>query len=257
MTGVLVGVCADRYFFKVDQDIRAFVPPSRWRASVRQVLAHATGGRFRYDATLFSALTPVVEAVQRQAFRQAMATEVLNRVAHRMSVPGLDLVGPKGATPRALFAPGPKSIAIDACSPTWPCRIASTRRRRAAVRNIVVRPRRGERAGDDGGGPREVREASSTSHGVPLSFSTLDQMWSAATRSSSDSSQQPKHAVNADRPRLVRPEATGRQRLVWSFGHLPNAGSALIVKMPHKSLTLILLANSGGLSRATISKTPT
>ena len=35
---------------------------------------------------------------------------------------------------------------------------------------------------------------------------------------------------------------------MWSFGDIPNAGSALILKMPHKGLTLILLANSDGLA---------
>ena len=37
-------------------------------------------------------------------------------------------------------------------------------------------------------------------------------------------------------------------RLVWTFGHLPDAASALIVKMPSKRLTLVLLSNSGGLA---------
>ena len=47
------------------------------------------------------------------------------------------------------------------------------------------------------------------------------------------------------------------QRLVWTFGHIPDAGSALIVKMTkpaiagsaEKRLTLIMLANSGGLAK--------
>jgi len=36
--------------------------------------------------------------------------------------------------------------------------------------------------------------------------------------------------------------------LVWTFGHIPGASSALIVKMPRKNLTLILLSNSDGLA---------
>ena len=36
--------------------------------------------------------------------------------------------------------------------------------------------------------------------------------------------------------------------MVWSFGYIPDAGSALILKMPHKRLTLILLSNSDGLA---------
>ena len=48
-TGVLVGVCADRFFFQVDQDIRNFAPAFPiGQTSVRQVLSHATDGRYRY-----------------------------------------------------------------------------------------------------------------------------------------------------------------------------------------------------------------
>ena len=55
LTGVLIGVCIDRYGFEVDQDIRTFAPAFPVReTSVRQVLAHATDGRFRYDPALYS-----------------------------------------------------------------------------------------------------------------------------------------------------------------------------------------------------------
>jgi hypothetical protein len=37
------------------------------------------------------------------------------------------------------------------------------------------------------------------------------------------------------------------QQVVWHFGHVPNAYSSLIIKLPAKRLTLILLANSDGL----------
>jgi hypothetical protein len=38
------------------------------------------------------------------------------------------------------------------------------------------------------------------------------------------------------------------ERLVWHFGYEPDAYSSLILKIPSKRLTLILLANSDGLS---------
>jgi hypothetical protein len=95
-------------------------------------------------------------------------------------------------------------------------------------------------------------------NGVPLSFLTLDRMWSNAS-------------FVIDRPpapsaTIVMPTGLGwfvttesGQRLVWTFGHIPDAGSALIVKLTcappvpgaapctEKRLTLILLANSPGL----------
>ena len=35
---------------------------------------------------------------------------------------------------------------------------------------------------------------------------------------------------------------------MWHFGYAPGAGSALWIKLPARSTTLILLANSDGLS---------
>jgi CubicO group peptidase (beta-lactamase class C family) len=250
VTGVLVGVCADRYFFPVDQDIRAFAPafPVE-QTSIRQVLAHATGGRFRYDATLFSALTPVVEGCTGQAFRQAMATEVLNRLALRNSVPGLDLNRADGGAARALFPPDEvdryqrllANVAV-------PYRIdAKARSFRSEYSSFGLDAANGlvTTAADLAKFEGELDKR----NGVPLSFSTLDKMWS-------------NQSFRVNNQDIVMPTGLGwfvtmesGQRLVWSFGHLPNAASALIVKMPsapgstRPNLTLILLANSGGLAQ--------
>jgi hypothetical protein len=43
-------------------------------------------------------------------------------------------------------------------------------------------------------------------------------------------------------------QTAGGEPLVWTFGHIPDASSALILKMPRKNLTLIMLSNSGGLA---------
>src|SRR5262249_12378271 len=38
------------------------------------------------------------------------------------------------------------------------------------------------------------------------------------------------------------------ERVVWHFGNVPNAYSSLILKLPARNMTFILLANSDGLS---------
>jgi CubicO group peptidase (beta-lactamase class C family) len=45
---------------------------------------------------------------------------------------------------------------------------------------------------------------------------------------------------------FVQPNRAGR--LVWAFGLVPNAYSSLVLKLPERHLTFILLANSDGLS---------
>ena len=44
------------------------------------------------------------------------------------------------------------------------------------------------------------------------------------------------------------------ERLVWHFGVTPGAASSLLIKVPRRDLTLILLANSDGLSPSSISE---
>ena len=38
------------------------------------------------------------------------------------------------------------------------------------------------------------------------------------------------------------------QPVVWHFGYTPNASSALLLKLPNRHITFILLANSDALS---------
>ena len=106
VTGVLMGVCIDRFGFNIDDNIRQAYPAFPVAdTSIRQVVSHSTGGRYRYDPALFTLLTPVVESpgCLNQPYRKAMAVEVLDRLAMTRSVPGLDLNRPEGAGARALF----------------------------------------------------------------------------------------------------------------------------------------------------------
>jgi len=261
ITGVLMGVCIDRFQFPIDQDIRSFVPAFPVaETSVRQVLAHATDGRFRYDASLYSSLTAVAESKQcfDQPFRQSLAAEVLDKLALTRSIPGLDLGRADGVAARALFDPVTlqryQSVLADVAIPY-----------RLDARGRSFRSDYPSFGLDASSGLvstaydlAQFQIALDRRNGVPLSFSTLDKMWSNA-------------AFTFNRPNLppttiVMPTGLGwfvttesGQRLVWTFGHIPDAGSALIVKMTcppavpgaspctDKRLTLILLANSGGL----------
>jgi len=43
-------------------------------------------------------------------------------------------------------------------------------------------------------------------------------------------------------------QTVNRKRVVWHFGNAPGAYSSLLIKLPDQRLTLILLANSDGLT---------
>lgn len=262
MTGVLAGVCIDRRttnIFDIDKlDMRQFVPAFPVaNTSVRQVLSHSTDGKFRYDPTLFTQLTPVIESDKclNVPFRRAMVTEVINRVRGVMTrtVPGMDLNRPEGEGARALFD-------------------ASEVDRYQRVLNDLAVPYKIDAKGRASRSeyPSYGLDANSgmvstvedlvkfeteldSDDGIPLSSSTLKQMWSKQQFELTQ--------TNGTTIRLEMPTGLGwfvtkesGVDLVWTFGHIQDASSALIVKMPSsptrkESLTLIMLANSGGLAK--------
>lgn len=257
MTGVLAGVCIDRFttsVFDIDKlDMRQFVPTFPFaNTSVRQVLSHSTDGRFHYDPLLFTQLTPVIESKQclNEPFRRAMVTEVINRVGGVMTrtVPGMDLNRPEGAAARALFDAGDvdryQRVLADLAVPY---KIdAKGRASRSEYPSYGLDAASGMVSTVDDLVKFEIELDSDD--GIPLSSSTLNQMWSKQQFELQQS--------NGQTIRLEMPTGLGwfvtkesNVDLVWTFGHIQDASSALIVKMPQKGLTLIMLANSGGLAR--------
>ena len=245
VTAVLIGVCIDRYGFSIDQPIRGLVPSYPYEVSIRHVLAHATDSRYRYDPGAFTALTTVVERCSQMPYRVATAVEVLNRQNMTMpsSVPGLDLAPdrPEGEAARQLFDP---NVVL------W----YQSLLRRTAVPYRIDRGGRHSRSqypsyGLDASGGLVATALdlatfeSALDRGIPLSRSTLNQMWSPAV------------VADGAGNRIVTPTGLGwfvqtasGEPLVWTFGHIPDVSSALILKMPRKNLTLIMLSNSGGLA---------
>ena len=252
VTGVLLGICIDRFGFNIDDNIKQAYPAFPIAdTSTRQVVSHSTGGRYRYDPALFTLLTPVVESRDclNEPYRKAMAVEVLDRLAMTRSVPGLDLGRPEGAGARALFDD------------------AAVRKYQALLADVAV-PYRIDSRGRSSRSeyPSYSLDAATglvstvedlaklegqldKRNGHPISFFTLNRMWS-------------NQIFTINNVQIAMPTGIGwfvtnesGQRLVWTFGHIPDAGSALIVKIiapplePEKGLTLIMLANSGGLAK--------
>ncbi|MBY0497801.1 MAG: serine hydrolase [Cyanobacteria bacterium] len=265
MTGVLHGVCIDRFppsVFDIDRDIRLFVPgfPVA-NTSVRQVLAHATDGRFRYDPALFARLTPVIESPQclDKPFRLAMAAEVLDRFrgGMRRTVPGMDLNRPEGAAGRALFDDATVARYQAVLSElAVPYRIdARGRASRSEYPSYGLDAASGMVSTVDDLVDFETQLDQARIDSVPFSASTLDLMWRNQGFDVPNGS--------GGTLRVVMPTGLGwfvttesGQRLVWTFGYIQDASSALIVKIlppanapTDRRLTLIMLANSGGLAQ--------
>lgn len=255
MTGVLHGVCIDRFngVFNIDERMRVFVPSFPFAdTSVRQVLSHSSDGRFHYDPALFAQLTSVIESPQclNKPFRLAMASEILDRTSGGMqrSVPGMDLNLPESAAARALFdEPTLQRYERVLADLAVPYKIDVHGR---ATRSEI--PAYGLDAANGMVSTVEdlvnFEEQLDARQGIPFSASTIDRMWS------NQIFEQPSGNGTV---RVVMPTGLGwfvtresGQDLVWTFGHIQGAASALIVKMPAKRVTLIMLANSDALAKS-------
>src|SRR5688572_6748935 len=238
-TSTLLLQCVERGTLNLDQPVRLYgatVPDPA--ATVRQVLAMASdspaGSRYRYDGDRFSALTPVVETCTRTSFRQALRAEILDRVAMSDSVPGQDLEAPS-----AQLAAGFDEAAL------------------ARYRSVIARLAKPYTSNGDGATLAEYPP-----RGINAAAGLISTVRDLA-----------RYNAAIDRAILVRPDVqavawtplalsngqaspyglgwfvqtTEAGRTVWHYGLWPTF-SSLLLRVPSRDVTLILLANSDGLS---------
>jgi len=238
-TSTLLLQCAARGTLDLDQSMGSYgvtVPDAA--ATVRHVLAMASdspaGSRYRYDGDRFASLTAIGDLCMRTPFRQALRTEILDRLAMVDSVPGQD-----------LEAPSPQ-LAAGFDEPTL-----------ARYRAVIARLAKPYTANDGRPvladyPPRGMNAAAGLISTV-RDLARYDAAIDGAVLLTPDA-----HAVawapfvlaNAQRSPYGLgwfTQTTDAGRTVWHYGLWPTF-SSLILKVPARGVTLILLANSEGLS---------
>ena len=240
LASVLVLQCAEQRRLFIDEPIRRYggtVPEAN--ATIRHILGHtaASGGEtFRYDPERYAQLTPVVESCIPQPYRKTIAVQLLERLAMRDSVPGRDLIDPS-ILPERVFA------------------VEVLDRYRRVLEKLAVPykvDKRGRLTRTDlppdginaaGGLVSTVRDLAKLDAAIDSNLLLREEMrltaWSPATPTQT----------------TVSPMGLGwfvqtyrNDQVVWHFGVIPNGYSSLILKLPARHLTFILLANSDGLS---------
>ena len=239
MSAVLLGACVEQGVLNIDAPISLWVPdfPSP-TATVRQVLSHSShsaGGEFRYDPGRFAALTAVAQACSPKSFRENFSDSMLERLGMASSVPGQDIGTPTNPARQFFDPPQLERYAGILGRLAVPYRV--DRSGRATRSDYAIR---GLNAAD--GLVSTARDlarfdAALDEH-VLLTAETLSVAWSQVNYTGT-------------------PLPTGigwfvqnyqNEKLIWQFAHITDAYSAIILKMPARHLTLIMLANSDGLS---------
>ena len=238
--------CVEQRRLELDQPISRYgLSSPEPDATLRGLLAHsvpgasrANGGEpFAYSLDRYASLTALMEWCAPQPYRKSVAHRVLNRLAMRDSVPGTDLVDPNLALPEDLFAE--EDLA----------RYRSVLQRIAVPYKVTGRTRADRMElpiatmSATGGLVSTVRDLANLDRALDDRTLLLDETLAAAW------------TPVFDRAGQATPMGLGwfvqvhrGERVVWHFGQVPNAYSSLLLKMPGKGITFILLANSDGLS---------
>jgi CubicO group peptidase (beta-lactamase class C family) len=235
ITATLLLHCTERGTVSLDQPISHWIPGAE-STPLRQLLTHSAPeapNGFRYNPARFGLLARPVEACFDSPFRRVVAKEVFDRLSMVTAVPGSDI---------ATMPPDVRQLFEESALSRYTALLPQVAipykvdRRGRATRNEQPA------SGVDGatGLIASVRDLATfdAAPQIHLRADTLNTAW-----------------TNTMHNGLPTPFGQGwfvqtynGEKVVWHFGYVADAYSSLILKVPGRRLTLILLANSDGLS---------
>jgi CubicO group peptidase (beta-lactamase class C family) len=238
---VLLRKCVDESYLEINDKVIRWTPAyPETETTVGELLSHTAPDKtFRYAPSRLPPLTGVIEECAGRRYPQLLAQELFDVMGMNNSVPGQTLNAPT-ADDAVMFDPARLARYSDVLRRTAiPYRLISRR----PFRNPDVLPARIDFAQgvvstaldlaqfdlwyDNGFLAQETRRlalSQTFANGRPLQtgLGWFVQLYISASGNS--------------------------ELVAWQFGVIENAYSALIVKVPNRGLTLILLANSDGLT---------
>jgi CubicO group peptidase (beta-lactamase class C family) len=229
--------CIDERSAQLNDRVRTWVPDFGDSSStIAQLLAHVSSdGSFKYDPTRFAWLTAVAEVCARADYPRVLNEEIFSRLGMAFSSPGT-----------AVRNPTPDDF--DHFNDADLVRFAEVINRMATPYHVD----RGRHVRTElspvhmnaaSGIVSSVRDVARFDVGVRralLEGPTLLRAWTP---------------VGSNLPtglgwfvQTYTSPSNNREQVVWQFGQVRNAYSTLIVKVPNRSLTFILFANSDTLA---------
>ena len=240
LTATMVLQCADERRLSLDDTVGSLVADtSEPDASVRQLLTHTSGApqnlRFLLRPERLAPLWPIVRACNVDSYRETFAN-LLHRLAMFDSIPGPNMIS---IAPPAEGVPHPVDVErysailrrratpylVDGASRAFPSSYPES--------SAVLTPAAGL--------VTTVRDLAkfdlALKQGILLESGTLGQAWSSP------------RANGAPLPHGIGwfVQTYNGEKVVWQFGMAENASSSLMITLPARGLTLIVMANSDGL----------
>jgi CubicO group peptidase (beta-lactamase class C family) len=242
LTAVLLLQCMEQKRLSLDDPVRRFgVEFAEQAATLRHVLTHSSTGTpgttYRLAPERYAELSKVMEWCAPQPYRKSVAHRILERLAMRDSVPGTDLRN-ADVVPEGLFAEEDLeryARILDRVAVPY----------RVEGRNRAVRSELPPAEGINGatGLISTVRDLAEFDRALDESWFLLEesrtQAWSA--RPGGDGTMMPTGLGWFVQQYRGEP-------VVWQYGLIPDAYSSMILKLPNRHTTIILLANSDGLA---------
>jgi CubicO group peptidase (beta-lactamase class C family) len=242
LAAILLLQCAEQRLIDLDQPLGQYgIDIPERNATLRDILSHRQADAetdFLYSPQRYGQLTAVTEWCIPQPYRKSVSHRIINRLAMIDSVPGTDLKDPNIAQAlgemydeaeleryrRVLdrLAVGYKVEAKNRADRTELAPIPMT-----AAGGLVTTVR--DLAKLDGALDRRLL----------LLDDTLGKAWNPTIGA---------HGAPIPMGLGWFVQSYGSQRVVWHFGIVPNAYSSLIIKVPERNLTFVLLANSDKLA---------
>jgi CubicO group peptidase (beta-lactamase class C family) len=234
--------CVERGQLDLDAPMSSFtsrIPTAG--AQVRHVLSHTSeavpGDRFKYDPARFAALTEVSNACTGFGFRKVVVWEVLDKLGMFDSVPGADALN------TAMVPAG-----------TFETRVQE---RFARVLERMAVPYRVNKKGDASRSdmPPTSIDTSSGLISTARDLARFDQeLWDDDVLLTRDSVSLAWTNVRSSNGAPLPSglgwfvQTTDGVKVIWQFGQIDEGYSSLMVRIPSRNVTLIMLANSDGLS---------
>ena len=238
LAAVLLLQCVEERRLGLDSPVSMHgLPEAEPGVTVRKLLSHTSTDTFVYSPARYAQLTTVMEWCAPQPYAKSVAHRLLNRLAMRDSIPGTFLATPEPDLPEDLFEPADlERYRRIAARLAIPYKVDS----RGRVERTELLPAQLTAAG---GLVSTVRDLARFEAAVDAPLLLQEETLAAAWNPASVRDGSP---VPTGLGWFVQSHRAGR--VVWHFGLVPNAYSSLVLKMPDRRLTVILLANSDGLS---------